>query len=171
MSKKRYIYRSLIDFAGRQYHQKVQDDKEYNEVSSKEIHASIIGLLTKLFFLIVGGCSSCAMPVYVYIFKGINTSTICVRVPFTEEDSSDEYMVNMILQTSVLIVGFFHYLGMETSMNILQNFIRVSPEVVKIDLRRLEEKRSKGEFNEFQMRLQFQNIIKKAIDTDEYLFN
>lgn len=170
MSKRRYIYRSLIDFAGRQLHESVQNDHEYNEICSKEIDESMKGLLAKLAMLMVGGCSSCFMPAYVYFTEGIKTSTTCVRVPFTDENSDAEYIVNMIFQSIVFVVGFIHYVGMETSINILQNFIRVSPKLIQIDFRRLEEKRDKGELTESQLRLQFNNIVKKSIDTDEYSF-
>lgn len=114
-----------------------------------------------------GATPGVAATIYAYFVYGIKSTTVEVKIPFTDEKSNIEFIINMILQFTIFIHGFFIYLGIETIMDIFQNVAQFSPILIKSRLKQLEEMNEKGELSEAQVYHMFKDIVKQALDCDK----
>lgn len=88
----------------------------------------------------MGGTSGVSRPAYVFIDQGIKTTTTEVKFPFIDEKSDTEFIVNLILQWTILIHGFFVYVGIEIMMLLIENVAIVVPKLTEHEFRQSIEK-------------------------------
>ena len=166
-SSNRYKYQSLVDFSGFRIYPNNRDDLEYNEICSKVIGISVKRFMIKFLMIFVSGVAAISGPIYVYITTGIKTSTTELRIPFTDENSNDEFISNIFLQLVVFFIGTCGYLGMEVLMTIFENVVTISPKIVEFELEKLHIKQKSMESTEQQVHVHFKNIVKQCIDTQK----
>lgn len=107
---------------------------------------------------------------HAFLFKGIKTTVIDVRIPFTEEKSYEEFFGNIFIHLWMGIYGTTALLAMEIAMEIIVGVIIMAPKLVELEFQKLDKKIKMKQFNEqLQMRLTFRNIIQQIMDIDEYV--
>lgn len=164
ISDNRNKYQSLVDFAGHYIYPDNFEDPEYNEICSKQIDITIKRFAIKFLTIAFGGCAAVSGPVYVYITDGIKTSITDLRIPFTEEGSNAEFVVNLIYQFNIFSHGILLYTGLEVMISIFENVIILSPQLIKHELKKLNAKQNSKEFTDQQVHDCFKNIVKRTID-------
>lgn len=140
LSKDRGTFHNLIDFSGRYIYQNDRESTAYNRICSKETDAIIRNFLARIILLSMGGTSGVSRPAYVFIDRGIKTTTTEVKFPFIDEKSDTEFILNLILQWTILIHGFFVYVGIEIMMLLIENVAIVVPKLTEHEFRQSIEK-------------------------------
>lgn len=165
------MFHSLLDFPGRHvYHHDDCDDMEHQKICSNYMDIFVKNFLIKMSMMVFG--YTCAMmgPTYSYLIQGIRTTTIEVKVPFTEERSYVEFSINMSIQMSYAIVGGLEYIGLEIMMDLFRNVITIAPALVHYRLNKYIREYKDEMISEPQLRFAFTSIMKQAVDADEYAF-
>lgn len=126
--------------------------------------------ITKISLMFFGFTIAMTGPTYSYLFNGIRTTTIEVRIPFTEERSYVEFMINIIIQMLYAIPGGLHYIGLEIMLDLFRNVISIAPKLVHYRLKKVIDDFSENRISEPQLRFVFKDIMKQSIDTDKYEF-
>lgn len=166
LSKDRGNFHNLLDFSGRYIYRNDRESTAYNRICSKEADAIIRNYLAGLVFLSMGGASAEILPAYVFIDQGIKTTTTEVKFPFIDEKSDTEFILNLILQLTILIHGFFVYVGIEIMMMLIENVAIVIPKLTDHEFRQSIEKYEQNEISKHQLRLEFRNIVVQCLDYD-----
>lgn len=169
-SKNRYLLRELVNFSGYNIYPENHDDIEYVQICSNHINDTIRGYFQKMGLMFLSFLMAVIGPAYAFIFKNIKTTTTAVKFPFIEENSNAEFIGNVLFQSVIACHGIIGYFGMEAAMSIFCDNVTVPPKVIEMELRRLDEKnQQRNYFNSPQMRLNFKNIMKQVMDTEEYV--
>lgn len=164
ISKNRYKYQSLLDFAGHHIYVDNRDDVEYHKICSKQIDISVKRFAVKYLIMIVSAFAAISGSTYVYNTSKIKTSMTDLRIPFTKEDSNAEFILNLIFQFNIFLHGSTVYIGLEVLVTIFENVMTVSPELLRFELQKLSVKQEKKKLSDQQMFIYFKNITKQALD-------
>lgn len=108
-----------------------------------------------------------AGPVYQHMSKGIKTTPLEVRIPFTEEKSNEEFLITFIIQCTLGVYGFVGYFSMEVGMELMFGVVNITPILIKHEFRKLDEKIKNNLFNRIQASVIFKNIVQQMMDVDE----
>lgn len=55
-------------------------------------------------------------PLYGYFVLGVKTTTTDMRIPFADEGSNDEFIWNLLLQSTIAFHAILLYFGLEVFM-------------------------------------------------------
>lgn len=112
---------------------------------------------------------ACALigPVHAYLTKGVFSSTVEARIPFTERDSNTEFVFNMGLQVLIGCHGAFAYIGMESYLSILENTVTITPILVELDIMRTIEQYENKLMTQLQLDYKILQLVYQSIDADE----
>lgn len=115
--------------------------------------------------MFIGYYAAVSGPLYAYFALGIQATT--TDLVFTEEGSNVQFAINYIFQFLCAVHGGLFYIGIEVIVEILKNFITISPKLVAHKLRKLTTDYEERRISEFQLRAAFKDIEKQSIDTDK----
>lgn len=170
-SKGRYTAHSLVDFGGRYIYPDGHEDVEYNRICSNQIDATVKRFIVKMAMLFLSFGAGVTGPVYALLFYGINTTTIEVKFPYIEEKSDAEFIGNFLLQTMIASHGIIGYIGIEVAMGFFSDIVIILPKIAAHELNKLDISIENGHLNHAQVRLTVRNIVKQALDADEYVWS
>lgn len=105
-------------------------------------------------------------PFYAYFFKGIKTTTIEGKIPFTEPGSDAEFWGNIFFQTVIGSQGAILYVGLEVTMTLFENVVTITPALVKLEMKRVCNDYQRKLISETQMRLRFRNVTQQCLDVE-----
>lgn len=131
VTEKRLKYSALIDFGGHYIYRNDNERTEYNYICSKHMDSTMKSFLVKMGTIFLSFCAVVSGPIHAYFCFGEKTTTFDFRVPFTDEKSISEFVVNMIIQFVIAINGIIIYVGLEVFMSLFGNFVTVSPLITK----------------------------------------
>lgn len=162
------MFRCLVDFGGRYIYPNTMEETEYNKICMDQINETIRSFKIKMCMMTFSLSGAMCGPLYGYLRYGTKTTMTNVKIPFTEQHSTGEFLSNFVLTTVIGIHGFIGYIGLEVAMALFSDTVTISPKITALDLKRLDEKLMKGCLTEYQFCHLFSNIIKRTLDTDEY---
>ena len=169
VSKSRVFYHSLIDYPGQYIYPNDRENTEYNRICSDNLDISGIKFFIKIFSMCFCGYTAGFSTVYAVLCKGIQTSTTSVHFPFVEPKSNEEFYLNYTLQWIIFFHACFLYIGIEITMNLFEDFARVSPKLIHLDLTKSIKMYERKEISEPQLRVAFKNVVVQSLDYDSYL--
>lgn len=167
VSKKRYLAHNLLSFAGYYIYPYRHDDIEYTRICSKHIDTSVKSFRTKIATMFLTINLSVFGMIYAPIFENMKATTTELKMPFTEENSNNEFLLNMTLTIFFATHGGLIYLGMEVMMSVWCDIVTISPKLIKYEFQKLYDKIRENGFTEQKLRITFLNIVKQIVDTDE----
>lgn len=167
LSKDRKMYHSMVAFAGHYIHRDNNDQNEYNRICSEQIDATMRSFIFRMGLLSISGLCATGGPMYAYISEGIRTSTVEVKIPYFEENSDVEYSLNMIFQSILLAHGFFIYITIETTMSLIKDFVKVTPNLINYRIKESIEVYGEKKISKLQLRYIFKDITKQLVDYEE----
>lgn len=127
-------------------------DKQYNEICSKSIDESIKSFIQKMLMTIAFTAGAAVWPTYQGLKHYMKVDTIGLKIPFTAENSNEEFFGNLFVFGNVIGHGFFGYMANEIGLTIADDYFAISPKVVKykfeqffFDYKKKRLKRSEAE--------------------------
>lgn len=162
------LFRSLINFGGRYIHPNINEDNEYTEVCSKHINGTVRSFFIKMSLMLLSLQGSMIGPCYAYIMYGTKTTMTNVKIPCIAENSNMEFAVNLMLASTISIHGFIGYIGLEVAMAIFSDVVTIVPKLITLEFERMDSKIEKNGIFSLEFHYIFRNIIKQALDSDEY---
>lgn len=157
----------MVDFGGIHIYPDNNAPTEYNRICSDQIDETMSSFIWKFVFMLIASVWCVIGPTHAYIIHGIKTTTIQVVFPLVEEHSDLEFMMNVILMLIGYLSGFPIYLGMEIAMNMFTDIAKISPKLIELRLRELDEMIGRKEVSEAQVRYIFTDIVKQSTDHDK----
>lgn len=109
-------------------------------------------------------------PIYAYIMHGTKTTMTNVMIPFVEHATNEEFAYNVTLASIIGIHGFIGYIGLEVAMALFSDVVTIVPKLIELNFQRLDSHIDKQKLSNWHLRHTFNNIIKQALDSDEYAF-
>lgn len=162
------MFHSLVDFGGRYMYPNEHKDKEYTELCAKHIDSIIRSFFMKIGLMLLALHGSMVGPIYGYVVHGTKTTMTNVLIPFVARDSNAEFTYNVILASIIGIHGFCGYIGLEVAMALFTDVVTIVPKLLELEFNRLDEHMEKRNFSNWHLKHTINNIIKQALDTDEY---
>lgn len=156
-----------MDFGGRNIYPDSSDDNAYNKLCMYQINETIRSFGIKMLMMYLSLLGSMMGPAYGLYVHGSRTTMTNIKIPYTEPYSLIEFTLNLILTSVIGIHGFIGYIGLEVAMALFSDVVTISPKIAELELQELNENCGKSGLKEPQLRHTFNNIIKKALDTDE----
>lgn len=164
------MFRSLVDFGGRYIHPNENRDKDYTEICSKHIDETVRSFFIKMGLMLLALHGSMVGPIYAYAMHGTKTTMTNVLIPFVERESNTEFVYNVTLASIIGIHGFVGYIGLEVAMALFSDVVTIVPKAIALDFQRLDSQMEKQKLSNWPLRHTINNIIKQALDSDEYDF-
>lgn len=134
LTKDRFTQANFLALPGRTVYPNIVDkdvDKEYIEICSKQIDESIKSFIHKMVMTIIFTVSTAAWPMYQGFKHRVKVDLIGLKIPFTEENSNEEFFGNMFVVGNVVGHGFFGYMANEIGLSIADDYIAITPQIVK----------------------------------------
>lgn len=167
LTNSRYAVYELVKYCGRYVYADSHESTEYNRICSKNIDESVRSFFTKMSILLLSYSTILIGPTYVYVKYGIKTTTTNLKFPFIAEDSSLEFILNVIAQAYVCAFGILGYIGLEVVMGLIHDFAHIAPKLLEYELKKFDDMVAKNCLPKSKMDLTFMNIIKQALFADE----
>lgn len=164
------MFRSLVDFGGRYIHPNDDKDKEYTEICSKHIDATVRSFCIKMGLMLLSLQGSMVGPIYAYIMHGTKTTMTNVLIPYVEHESNEEFAYNVALASIIGVHGFIGYIGLEVAMTLFSDVVTIVPKLIELNFQRLDKQIEKQKPSDWHLRHTINNTIKQALDSDEYDF-
>lgn len=164
------MFRSLVNFGGRYIHPNQNDDEEYTKICSKHIDETVRSFFIKMGLMLLALHGSMVGPIYAYAMYGTKTTMTNVLIPYVERESNAEFAYNLALASIIGIHGFIGYIGLEVAMALFSDVVTIAPKVIALDFQRLDDQTEKQKLSNWHLRQTINNIIKQALDSDEYVF-
>lgn len=164
------MFRCLVDFGGRYIHPNEDKDSEYTEICSKHIDETVRSFFIKMALMLLALHGSMVGPIYAYIVHGTKTTMTNVLIPYVEHETNEEFAYNVILASIIGIHGFIGYIGLEVAMALFSDVVTIVPKLIELNFQRLDDQIEKQTLSSWSLRHTINNIIKQALDSDEYDF-
>lgn len=165
------MFHCLVDFGGRYIYPNENNDEEYTKICSKHIDGTIRSFFIKIGLMLLSMNGSMIGPIYGYIVHGTKTTMTNVLIPFVDRESNAEFIHNVILASIIGIHGFCGYIGLEIAMALFTDVVTIVPKLIEHQFNRLDSQMERRELSNRHLRHTINNIIKQALDSDEYAFH
>lgn len=166
----RYKMHSLVEFGGRYIYSNDHEDPEYNKLCSDHIDSTIRTYFTKILTMFASFIYALIFILYLYFRHGIRSTTTELKFPFIAEDSDAEFIANLIYQYVIAVIGFLGFIGLEAMMSLFNDTASISPKLAEYEFGRLDKMVENGRLSEPRIQFALIRIIKRALDTDKYVF-
>lgn len=158
---------SLSNFGGQYIYQDNDfEDTEYNRVCSNQMDVTMKSFLVKMTLMTLSAFVAGFGPIRAYVLYGIRTTTLEVRIPFTEPKSNAEFLGNLLLQFIVLFHGILGYVGAEVWMSLVENIVSISPALFKLEMKRLCEEYKTKATSVLELHSRFRHLVVQSLDAD-----
>lgn len=168
LSDQRFIAQRFFIFPGRHIYPDKKDDEddEYYEICSNQIDASMKNFFSKMAMIFISLIMALIWPTYKFVSQGVKTTATQVKFPFINENSNDEFIGNLLLQSVLFGHGFAAYIGLEVGMDIIAGFVTVSRKLLQYRLRKLDDQREQKPLKD--VKILFTNAIQQIRAYDKY---
>ena len=170
LTRDRFIQYNFLALPGRTVYPNIVDkniDKEYIEICSKQIDESIKSFIQKMGMTITFAVGAGAWPVYKAIMEHIEIETVALKVPFAEDNSNGEFLVNMYVLSNILGHGFFGYIANEIGLSMADDYIAISPTILEYNLRKFLIEYKKKRLTHVELFEELRKIVQKIRVFDE----
>lgn len=153
----------LIEMSGRHIYRNDGRQTEYNRICSKCMDDTVRSYVITIVVLNLSFIYALIGPVQTYLRDGTIVTLFEVRVPFLYEYPQEEFIFNIIWQSTISVIGLIGLFGVEGMITLVNNTISVSSKLVVFELERLSDRMEVGEISERKSGQTMSNIIKKII--------
>lgn len=164
----RFEYRSLILFTGRKIYVNRSPQDEYARIidqnASKLIKITFVSVLvvTVSFSLIIIG------PAYAFIFHGEYNSPIGGVLPFTDLETTNGFIINLIFQSAFGLTAFAASVAIEISNCLIINTCTAMSDLACSSMRKLSSNLIPNTFTA-QNRAELRDIFVRLQDLENYI--
>lgn len=167
LTKKRFKLQAIIDFAGHYIYQDNHENTEYNQICSAAMDSTIREFSIKMGIIYISMVCAFIGPTHAYIAYGIKTSWTSERIPFTEPNSDDEFMINILLQTIIFVHAIWAYFSLEVACTIFSNVVNVTPRLSIKDLANTIQQYKEKKISRLELRFKIRNFVRSTCDIDK----
>lgn len=150
----RFKAKSICNFAGQFMYVNGEEPSKYHALGDRYIVKLLKNLIVILGLTFISYNFLNYGPIYGYYFKNIRTTPMGTKLPYFEEGSDVEFLLNLSLQS---VIGIFAILGnfsIEGASCLANNVIVMVPELIHLDLEELtNEMEVEGHFSNIKYRL------------------
>lgn len=168
---RRYEMHSLAEFGGRYIYRNDREDIKYNEICSEHIDSTIRQFFIKMTIILLSFNIGVSGIFYALFVLDQRPSATGIKFPFIAEGSDAEYITNMVFGLTLAAIGMPAFVGIEVLMTLFCDVPTISPKLAEYELNRLDDMVIKGRMSESQIQFTLRRILKRALDTDEYVLN
>lgn len=169
IGKRRHRIHQIIIYCGRYIYRDDFENTEYNKICSDFMDFSMRNFLMRMIIIALSIVAMNIGATHAFLFKGIKTTVIDVKIPYTEEESYEEFFGNIVIHMWMGIYGGLSLLALEVGMEVFIGIVAIAPKLVASEFRKLEKEIANNRLNKLQAKLTFQNIIQQIMDIDEYV--
>lgn len=162
------VHRGSIFTAQHILHDK-HDDIKYTEMCSKFMDFSVKNSIIRMIITSICVVAMTSGPSYALFIQHVKATGLDVRVPFTDERSSEEFIISISVQLCLGVYGIVGLLGMEIMMEIFVGFVMIAPKLIEYEIEKMNKKIAEKHFKKLHVRLIFRNIVQQIMDADEYV--
>lgn len=164
----RYKINNLMNFGGRFIYNDNVHSPKLRLIQEKVINKLIQHILVVVFlaFLSIGTFVMDAF--YLYFFEGIRSTILGFKLPFSNEDSENGFLLNNLFQCPFVLVGLIACSVVEISAALIINVIASTPSLIHFDLEELETELIFNGFN-LMAKARLRNVFVKIQDYEKYI--
>lgn len=168
----RFKYRSLILFTGRKIYANHSPTDDYEQVAGQNAMKLLRMTVVILFVVIVSFSLVLIGPIYAFVVHGEYNSIGGGIVPFTDLETLDGFILNVIFQTGMGLLGFVASVAIEISNCVIINAITVMSDLACCSMQQFSAGLVAGTFT-VQNKAQLRDIFVRLQDLENYvnLFN
>lgn len=169
ISKSRENWHKFIRFAANHIYPDTHDNAEYNQICSQQIEKTIKNFCLKIGIMVVAFFAAVSGSAYVFITQGVKSTIFDLRIPFTDENSNAEFLLNMALEFLVGTHGFLSFVGLEVTVVLLTDATSILPKVIEYELKQMHFTYQKNNITDTSKYMTFKNILKQTMDFKKYV--
>lgn len=167
LTNKRFKLQAVTDFAGRYIYHDNHDNTSYNRICSAAMDSTIREFSIKMGIIYISMMCAFIGPTHAYIVNGIKTTWTSERIPFTEPNSDNEFMINIILQTIIFVHAIWAYFALEVACTLFANVVTVIPRLSTSKLAYTIQQYNDRKISQLELRPKLGNFVKSTCDTDK----
>lgn len=131
---RRFKLHTLGSFSGTYFYKSTNNTTNYQILLNKHIHLFIRSLLISLPVIHVAHFIIFLIPVAVFLIQHIPITPLALHLPFFEKDTETEFVVNMIVQTILVLYAYIGSMVIEISSCFINHAITVIPDLIQYNL-------------------------------------
>lgn len=131
---RRFKLHTLGGFSGVYFYRSINNATSYQILRNKHIHQFIRSLLISLPVIHLAHSIIFLIPVGVFLFQHIPITPLALHLPFFEKDSETEFIVNMIVQTILVLYAYIGSMIIEVSSCFINHAITLIPDLIQYNL-------------------------------------
>lgn len=170
ISNKRSTLYNFILFPGRHIYPNsdADVDKDYYDICSEQIDESLKNFFFKILIMIFSFVMSVAWPLYLFLTHGIKSTLLQTKVPFVDENSDDELLVNFVLECLLGVYGFTAHFSLEICVSICTDFVRISRKLLEHRLRKILKRHQTKHLCDKKLFAEFKEIVDHIQEFERY---
>lgn len=83
------------------------------------------------------------------------------------ENSTAEFMVNLVIMSCYAVHGGLGYISVEVYMALFSNVVTLTPDLVRSELNHLAEEWQEKTISRLELTIRIKNAVKQSLDADE----
>lgn len=163
----RFQFRSIATFAGKFIYLDRLPSTEYERKVDEHAMKLIKHTIVTLIFIGLSFVLVIVGPVYVLIVHGEYAIPTGVIVPFVQPDDLHGFIINILVQTSVSVVGLVAIFSIEIASCMINNTYTVMTESICFNLRKFDENLRQGMFS-YEQKMELRNLLVQLQDLESY---
>lgn len=158
----------LLSYGGKYIYNDNNVKTKYNSICSRSMDRALKRFTTVFLCVMLSFVIALFGPIYAYIVDGKRSSLLSVRLPFFEQNSDSEFILLIIIQTISGICGLSGNIAIETGYNLNINVLRVTTELIELDIGKLSSDLETKTLTISQMKHKLCLIFDKIRSIDKY---
>lgn len=139
MNKKRFMWKYMLDFAGKYIYRDDDRVTAYNSICSESLDQSMKTYLIIVIIVITSFTGAVCGPYYKFMTIGMQSTLYNLRLPFFEENPNAEFFINTCWETFNSFIGAIGLFNMEAAFTIVSDTITVSSKLCAMELNELSK--------------------------------
>lgn len=156
----------VINYGGKNIYNNNNDINKHNKICSQNMDKSLKHFIAVASIV----CLACGIallgPVYSFVVNGNRSTLLSLRLPIVEKDSDLEFLLLLIMQPLVGFYGFFGNIGIEAGYNLNINVIRITTELIQLNIRKMTGDLEARRLTKSQMQRKLYLIFDKIKHSD-----
>lgn len=139
----------------------------YNRKCDECMDQTLKSYIIELTVMILSFIGALIGPIYTYLQDGTLVTLYEVRIPFLMEHPRTEFVINMIWQAYISVLGIFALFGIEGCIAIVNNAITVSSNLTLNELKTLSDRLEMNEIRNKHLAKSLKTILLQISFMDE----
>lgn len=131
---RRFKYHAIINFCGTYFYKTDTKSLRYKNLRAERIDELLRIVISVLVLLLIGYGILLVGPLYERIYHNIRTTPFATNLPFFEKNSNQEFIVNMILQLTLIFISTCGNLTIQMAACMVNHAIMIVPDLIRFNL-------------------------------------